>query len=107
MEGFSNLKSQLAVGADSVVLAIRMTDAPLWGASVDFELVYQLSWSCYCIKFFHILYLLYSTFCFPHIYIHIPNWFSLGGVIQGHVDQKILVSTNACISLLDLFHFQQ
>jgi hypothetical protein len=28
------------------------------GASVDLELVYQLSWSCYCIRFFHILYLL-------------------------------------------------
>jgi hypothetical protein len=58
VEGFSNLSSQLAVGADSVVLAVCMRGAPFWGASVDLELVYQLSWSCYCIRFFHILYLL-------------------------------------------------
>jgi hypothetical protein len=83
MEGFPDLTSQLAVGADSVVLAICMRGTPLWGASGDFELVYQLSWSCYCIRFFHILYLLYSTFCFPHIYIHIPNRFSPGGVYPG------------------------
>jgi hypothetical protein len=91
VEGFSDLSSQLAVGADSVVLAVCMRSAPFWGAFVDVELVFQLSCSCYCIRFFHILYLLYSTFCFPHIYIHIPNRFSPGGgVIQGHVNQKYL-----------------
>jgi hypothetical protein len=58
VEGFSDLSSQLAVGADSVVLAVCMRGAPFWGTSVDLELVYQLSWSCYCIRFFHILYLL-------------------------------------------------
>jgi hypothetical protein len=58
VEGFSDLSSQLAVGADSVVLAVFMRGTPFWGASVDLELVYQLSWSCYCIRFFHILYLL-------------------------------------------------
>jgi hypothetical protein len=58
VEGFSDLSSQLVVGADSVVLAVCMRVAPFWGASVDLELVYQLSWSCYCIRFFHILYLL-------------------------------------------------
>jgi hypothetical protein len=58
VEGFSDLSSQLVVGADSVVLAVCMRGAPFWGASVDLELVYQLSWSCYCIRFFYILYLL-------------------------------------------------
>jgi hypothetical protein len=53
MEGFSDMSSQLAVGADSVVLAVCMR-----GTSIDLELVYQLSWSCYCIRFFHILCLL-------------------------------------------------
>jgi hypothetical protein len=58
VEGFSDLSSQLAVGADSVVLAVCMRGAPFWGAYVDLELVYQLSWSCYCIRLFHILCLL-------------------------------------------------
>jgi hypothetical protein len=54
-----------------------------WGALGGFGLVYQLSLSCYCIRFHHILYLLYSIFCFPHIYIYIPNWFSPGGFYPG------------------------
>jgi hypothetical protein len=54
MEGFSNLSSQLAVEADSVVLTVCMRGAPFWGAFVDVEPVFQLSWSCYCIRFFHI-----------------------------------------------------
>jgi hypothetical protein len=58
MEGFSDLSSQLAVGEDSVVLAVYMRGAPFWGAFVDLELVYQLSWSFYYIRFFHILCLL-------------------------------------------------
>jgi hypothetical protein len=58
VEGFSDLTSQLAVGEDFVVLAVCMRGAPFWGAYVDVELVYQLSWSCYCIRFFHILCLL-------------------------------------------------
>jgi hypothetical protein len=91
VEGFPNLSSQLVVGADSVVLAVCMRGAPFWATFGDFELVYQLSLCFYCIKFFHILYLLYSIICFPHIYKHIPNWFSLGGgFIEGHVDQKYL-----------------
>jgi hypothetical protein len=73
-----------------MVLTVCMRGAPFWGTSGDFELVYQLSWSCYCIRFFHTLYLRYSTLCFPHIYIHIPNWFSPGVFMQGHVDQKDL-----------------
>jgi hypothetical protein len=85
MKGFPDLSSQSAVGADSVVLATCM-----WGALSDFEFVYQLSLGCYCTRFFHILYLLYSIFCFPRIYIYISNWFSPGGFIQGHVDQKYL-----------------
>ena len=58
MEGFSYLSSHLAVGADSVVLAVCMLGAPFWGAFVDVELVFQLSRSCYCIGLFHILCLL-------------------------------------------------
>jgi hypothetical protein len=58
VEGFSDLVSQLAVGADSVVLAVCMRGPPFWGVFVDVELVFQLSWSCYCIRFFHILCLL-------------------------------------------------
>jgi hypothetical protein len=58
MEEFLDLSSQLAVGSDLVVLAVCMRGAPFWGASVDLELLYQLSWSCYCIRFFHILCLL-------------------------------------------------
>jgi hypothetical protein len=55
MEGFSDLSSQLAVGADSVVLAVCMRGAPFWGAFVDVKLIFQLSWSCYFIRLFHIL----------------------------------------------------
>jgi hypothetical protein len=80
VEGFLDLSSQLVVGVDSVVLAICMRGAPFWGASGNFELVYQLNLFCYCIRFFHVLYLLYSIIYFPHIYIHIPNWFSPGGL---------------------------
>jgi hypothetical protein len=58
MEGFSDMNSQLEVGADSVVLAVCMRGAPFWGTSIDLDLVYQLSWSCYCIRFFNILCLL-------------------------------------------------
>jgi hypothetical protein len=58
VKGFLDLTSQLAVGADFVVLAVCMRGAPFWGAYVDVELVYQLSWSYYCIRFFHILCLL-------------------------------------------------
>jgi hypothetical protein len=58
VEGFSDLTSQLAVGADSVVLAVCMRGTPFWGAFVGFELVYQLSWSCYCIRFYLVLCLL-------------------------------------------------
>jgi hypothetical protein len=79
VEGFPALSSELAVGADSVDQTTCMRGASFWGASVDFELVYQLGLSCYCTRFFHILYLLYPCFCFPHIYIYIPNWFSPGG----------------------------
>jgi hypothetical protein len=34
VEGFSDLTSQLVVGADSVVLAVCMSDASFWGAFV-------------------------------------------------------------------------
>jgi hypothetical protein len=83
VEGFPDLSSQFAVGADSVVMPACMRGAPFCGALGDFGLVYQLSLGCYCIKFFHILYLLYSMFCFPHIYIYISNWFSPGGFYLG------------------------
>jgi hypothetical protein len=73
MEGFSYLNSQFAVGAVSMVLPACMWGAPSWVALGDFGLVYQLSLGCYCIRFHYILYLLYSIFCFPHIYIYIPN----------------------------------
>jgi hypothetical protein len=58
VDGFLDLTSQLAVGADFAVLAVCMRGTPFWGAYVDVELVYQLRWSCYCISFFHMLYLL-------------------------------------------------
>jgi hypothetical protein len=58
VEGFSDLTSQLAVGADSVVLAVCMRGAPFWGAFGGFELVYILCWSCYCIRFYLVLCLL-------------------------------------------------
>jgi hypothetical protein len=57
--------------------------ACMWGALGDFGLVYQLRLGYYCIRFNYILYLLYSTFCFPHIYIYIPNGFSPGGFYPG------------------------
>jgi hypothetical protein len=38
VEGFPDLSSQLAVGADSVVLAVCMRGAPFWGASVILSL---------------------------------------------------------------------
>jgi hypothetical protein len=53
------------------------------GASSSFGLVFQLGSSCYCIRFICLLYLLYSTFFSPHLYTHIPNWFSLGGFYPG------------------------
>jgi hypothetical protein len=43
VDGFSDLSSQLAVGADSVVLTVCMRGGPFWGAFVDVELVFQLS----------------------------------------------------------------
>jgi hypothetical protein len=58
VQGFLDLTSQLAVGADFVVLAFCMRGIPLWGAYVDVEIVYQLRWSFYCIRFFHIFFLL-------------------------------------------------
>jgi hypothetical protein len=51
VEGFPDLSSQLAFGADLVVLAVCMRGAPFWGTSSNFELVYHLSWSFYCIRF--------------------------------------------------------
>jgi hypothetical protein len=58
MEGFSDLTSQLAVGADSMVLAVCMRGAPFWGTFGGFELVYILYWSFYCIRFYLVLCLL-------------------------------------------------
>jgi hypothetical protein len=58
VEGFFDLTSQLAVGADSVVLAVYMRGAPFWGAFCGFELVYILCWSFYCIRFYLLLCLL-------------------------------------------------
>jgi hypothetical protein len=78
VEGFPDLSSQFAVGANSMD-----SEACMWGALVGFGLVYQLRSSSYCIRFYNLLYLMYSFFCFPHIYIHIPNWFSPGGFYPG------------------------
>jgi hypothetical protein len=58
VERFSDLTSQLAVGADSVVPVVCMRGAPFWGAFGRFELVYQPCWSCYCIRFYLVLCLL-------------------------------------------------
>jgi hypothetical protein len=58
VEGFLDLTSQLAVGADSVVLAVCMRGAPFWGTFDGFEPVYLLCWSFYCIRFYLVLCLL-------------------------------------------------
>jgi hypothetical protein len=47
--------------------------APSWDALGDFGNVYHLSLGYYCIMFHYIFYFLYYIFCFPHIYIYIPN----------------------------------
>jgi hypothetical protein len=65
-------------GLDNIV---RRAHHPRAHSSVG--LVLQLGSSCYCIRFFCLLYLLYSTFYSPHIYTHIPNWFSPGGFYPG------------------------
>jgi hypothetical protein len=76
----------------SVDRAIFEEGAPCLGTSLTLGIVLQFETSCYCIKFICFMYMLYSTFYFPHIYTSIPNWFSRGGFIQGHVDKKYLCS---------------
>ena len=60
-------------------------------------LVQQLERGCLCIRFICFMYLLYLMLQTPLIYTSIPNWFSPGGFIQGHIDQKYLCSFHACL----------
>jgi hypothetical protein len=97
MEGFLDLSSQLAVGADSVVLAVYMRGAPFWGALLILSLYISSVGVAIVLGSF-----IYCVYCNPSsaflIYTYIfQTGFPLGGFIQGHVDQKYL-----CLQMHDL-----
>jgi hypothetical protein len=72
----------------SVDIAIFEEATPCLGASFTLGILLQLETGYYYIRLICFMYLLYSTFYYPHIYTSIPNWFSSGGgMMQEHHSQ--------------------